>query len=51
MRFIALRLGRSASTISREVHRNGGRENYRAAKADESAWDREPVVPRDACSP
>ncbi len=40
MRFIALRLGRSASTISREVNRNGGGANYRGAKADESAWER-----------
>lgn len=40
MRAIAVRLGRPASTISREVNRNGGRGNYRAQKADERAWDR-----------
>jgi len=40
MRTIAVRLGRPASTISREVNRNGCRENYRAAKADERAWER-----------
>lgn len=40
MRAVAARLGRSASTISREVNRNGGRVKYRAQKADERAWDR-----------
>ncbi len=30
MRAIAARLGRSASTVSREVDRNGGRVSYRA---------------------
>lgn len=35
---IAARLGRSPSTISREVGRNGGRRHYRATKADERAW-------------
>lgn len=40
MRAIAARLGRAASTVSREISRNGGRRNYRAAKADERAWDR-----------
>jgi len=40
MRAIAARLGRSASTVSREIGRNGGRRSYRAAKADERAWDR-----------
>lgn len=38
MRAIARRLGRSASTISREVGRNGGRMSYRATKAEERAW-------------
>jgi len=40
MRAIAARLGRSASTVSREVGRNGGRKDYRAAMADEKAWQR-----------
>jgi hypothetical protein len=40
MHAIATRLGRSASTVSREVGRNGGRESYRALKADERAWER-----------
>lgn len=37
---IASRLGRAASTISRELHRNGGKGCYRAARADEAAWER-----------
>mgnify|MGYP003339134928 FL=1 len=40
LRDIATRLNRSASTISREVKRNGGRERYRAGLADQAAWDR-----------
>ncbi len=40
MRAVAARLGRSASTVSREVNRHGGRRNYRATKADERARDR-----------
>jgi IS30 family transposase len=40
LRSIALRLGRSASTVSREVKRNGGRQPYRANKAEQAAWDR-----------
>ncbi len=40
IRSIALRLGRSASTISREVNRHGGGGNYRALEADERAWER-----------
>lgn len=39
-RQIAARLGRSVSTISREVHRNGGRIAYRATNAEKRAWDR-----------
>ncbi|MFH9297755.1 transposase [Streptomyces sp. NPDC017520] len=38
-RAIAGRLGRAPSTVSREVGRHGGREKYRAARADEGAWD------------
>ena len=33
-------LGRSASTVSRELGRNGGDDCYRAALADAKAWDR-----------
>lgn len=40
LRSIALRLERSASTICREVSRNGGRDRYRAALSDQAAWDR-----------
>ena len=40
LRSIALRLGRSPSTISRELRRNGGRRHYRASAADQAAWDR-----------
>ena len=40
LRAIALRLGRSASTVSRELERNGGRRGYRAHAADQAAWDR-----------
>ena len=35
---IAARLGRPASTVCREVNRNGGRRNDRAQKAEEKAW-------------
>jgi IS30 family transposase len=40
IRAIATALGRSPSTISRELYRNGGREHYRATQADQAAWDR-----------
>ena len=40
MRSIAAALGRSPSTISREIRRNGGVEAYRASHADQAAWDR-----------
>jgi IS30 family transposase len=39
-RSIAESLGRAPSTISREIKRNGGTEDYRANQADQSAWDR-----------
>ena len=40
LRSIAADLGRAASTVSRELRRNGGNEHYRAATADRRAWDR-----------
>ncbi|WP_019898858.1 IS30 family transposase [Methylotenera mobilis] len=39
-RSIAHRLGRSPSTISREIKRNDGYQQYRATQADQAAWDR-----------
>jgi len=40
LRAIATQLKRSPSTISREIKRNGGRDNYRATQADQAAWIR-----------
>ncbi|NOQ77781.1 MAG: IS30 family transposase [Gammaproteobacteria bacterium] len=40
LRGIASNLGRSPSTISREINRNGGYYNYRAAQAEQAAWDK-----------
>jgi IS30 family transposase len=40
LRSIAEELGRSPSTISREVRRNRGNRGYRAVQADRFAWDR-----------
>jgi IS30 family transposase len=40
IRSIASALGRAPSTISRELHRNGGQGNYRASQAEQAAWDR-----------
>jgi len=40
LRSIARQLLRAPSTISREVRRNGDRRTYRAASADQAAWDR-----------
>jgi IS30 family transposase len=37
-RALASQLGRSPSTISREVSRNGGRHSYRAVAAEQRAW-------------
>lgn len=37
-RQIASNLGRATSTVCREVQRNGGPRNYRAAAADKAAW-------------
>jgi len=40
LRLIARRLGRSPSTVSREVKANGGRRSYRACRADRAALRR-----------
>ena len=40
IRRIAASLERSASTVSREVKRNGGRSLYRASEADAGTWER-----------
>jgi len=39
-RSMARLLGRSPSTVSREISRNGGYDRYRAALADEKTWVR-----------
>ena len=39
IRSMASLLGRSPSTVSREISRNGGYDRYRAALADKRAWD------------
>ncbi|SDQ20782.1 IS30 family transposase [Pseudovibrio sp. Tun.PSC04-5.I4] len=53
LRSIARQLSRTPSTISREVQRNGGRVAYRAAAADQAAWDRalRPKTCKLACYP
>ena len=53
LRSIARRLGRAPSTISREIKRNGGTADYRAAVSDQSAWDRalRPKLCKLACYP
>ncbi|MBX3174904.1 MAG: IS30 family transposase [Gemmatimonadaceae bacterium] len=52
-RAIGRRLGRAASTISREVARHGGRTRYRAIRADGRAWEfaRRPKACRLASRP
>ena len=40
IRRIAQGLGRSPSTVSREITRNGGSSAYRASEADACAWER-----------
>ena len=52
-RQIGRRLGRPASTISREVGQNRGRERYRAIDADDRAWRRarRPQKPKLAKNP
>ena len=51
MRAMAAQLGRSPSTVSREISRNGGYYNYRATHAEQAAWDRaqRPKVCKLAC--
>jgi IS30 family transposase len=40
VRAIARGLGRAASTVSRELTRNGGADVYRPSVAEQAAWDR-----------
>lgn len=40
IRSIAQSMGRSPSTVSREITRNGGAKKYRAARAEKMAWVR-----------
>jgi IS30 family transposase len=44
IRWMARQMGRSPSTVSREITRNGGVRDYRAQAADDAAW-------RRACRP
>ena len=52
LRAIARSLGRSPSTICREIARHGGAQAYRATRADKQAWERalRPKGCRLACS-
>ena len=52
IRSIANHLNRSPSTVSREIKRNGGYDNYRATQADVSAWERahRPKLCKLACN-
>ena len=40
LRSIAKAVCRAASTVSREVNRNGGRQGYRAIRSEQAAWQR-----------
>jgi IS30 family transposase len=53
MRSTSRPLGRPASTVSREISRNGGGDAYRATEAEERAWGRgrRPRRCRLSCSP
>ena len=53
LRQLAGRLGRPASTICREVARNGGRQGYRAVAADQRATQqrRRPKTPKLVAHP
>src|SRR3954447_17027589 len=48
---IGKKLGRAASTVSRELKANGGRDAYRAHVAHQTAFDRarRPKTPKLAC--
>ncbi len=48
---IAADLGRSTSTVSRDVNANGGRDHYRAWRAHDRAFERarRPKQPKLAC--
>ena len=52
IRKIASELGRSPSTISREIKRNQGYKRYRATSADQAAWQhsKRPKLCKLACS-
>src|SRR4051794_41772364 len=50
LRAIARRLGRSASTVCREVNRNGGRNKYPATRGDEEGGGRNRRPQRDKIS-
>jgi IS30 family transposase len=52
-RRVAARLGRSPSTVTREIARHGGRRRYRAGEADRRAWEgaRRPQVCKLARDP
>jgi IS30 family transposase len=47
IRAVATRLNQAPSTISREIRRNGGKDHYRASRADQQAWGREGL--NDGC--
>lgn len=53
IRSIASRLKRAASTVSRELRRNGGTISYRATSADQAAWERahRPKTCKLVCNP
>jgi IS30 family transposase len=53
LRTIAAKLGRSPSTISREIRRNGGLASYRATQAEDAAWQRScrPKLCKSASAP
>ena len=50
-RSMARKLGRSPSTVAREISRNGGYDRYRASQADETAWARARIRPTWRCTP